>query len=45
MQSVRVTITVEEPGRISVEIEGPLNGKAGLLALLDAAREVAEQMT
>jgi len=44
MAVVKVIIVADDSGHVSVEAEGPLRGKAGLLALLDAARELAEQM-
>lgn len=37
-------IVADDSGHISVETEGPLRGKEGLLALLEAAREIASQM-
>jgi hypothetical protein len=41
---VTVIITADRTGRIDVIARGPLKGKAGLLTLIDAAREIAEQM-
>jgi hypothetical protein len=41
---VRVRITADYTGRIDVSVTGPVKGKGGLLALLDAATRIAEQM-
>jgi hypothetical protein len=41
---VTVIITVDRTGRIDVIARGPIKGKGGLLALLDGARRIAEQM-
>jgi len=39
-----VIIRTDWTGRIVVSVQGPIKGRAGLLALLDAARQIAEQM-
>jgi ribosomal protein S28E/S33 len=38
-------IIIADESHISLETEGPVRGKDGILALLDAARELAEQVT
>lgn len=40
---VSVTITADDSGHVSVDITGPVAGKAGVLALLDEARQLVEQ--
>jgi len=42
-RTVIVTITVSETGRIVIDTAGPIDGWAGLVALLEAARVMAEQ--
>ena len=44
MTAVKVIIIADDHGHISLEVEGPVRGKAGLLALLDEARKLAGQM-
>jgi len=49
MSAIKVIIIVDDHGgrnggHISLEVEGPVRGKAGLLALLDSARDLATQM-
>ena len=41
---VRVTITADATGRIDLQATGPYKGKAGLLALLDAGKDLVAQM-
>jgi hypothetical protein len=41
---ITVIIDTDYTGRIDIAVRGPIKGKAGLLALLDAARRIAEQM-
>ena len=36
-------ITVTEAGRVTVDVRGPVNGKEGILQILDAAKELVEQ--
>lgn len=43
-ERIVVTIVVDRAGHMSLETEGPVKGKTGLLALLDAAKELAGQM-
>lgn len=44
MAAVKVIIVADDSGHISLETEGPIRGREGLLALLDAARVLASQM-
>jgi len=45
MRSVLVLITVNDKGDISVDVRGPVKDKEGMLAILEAARELVEQGT
>lgn len=40
---ITVTITVDDKGHMTVEVDGPIKGKEGLLAILGAASTLAEQ--
>jgi hypothetical protein len=42
-RTVTVTVNVSEAGAITIDARGPVDGTAGLVALLDAARALAEQ--
>jgi hypothetical protein len=44
MVRVKVIIVLDSSGAMTIDIEGPIKGKEGLLALLDSARTMAEQM-
>ena len=44
-EPVRVIIRTDSTGQITVAVYGPIKGKAGLLALLDAAKRIAQNMT
>ena len=41
---VKLIVVADDQGHISLEVAGPVRGKAGVLALLDEARKLAEQM-
>jgi hypothetical protein len=40
---ITVTITVSQTGRMTIDAHGPVKGATGLLALLEAARDMAAQ--
>jgi hypothetical protein len=40
---VLVLITVSEAGHITLDIRGQVNGKEGIIQILDSAKELAEQ--
>lgn len=40
---ITVIITVDERGHMALEVTGPINGKDGLLTLLEEAHKLAEQ--
>lgn len=40
---VRVVIAVDEHGHMTVDASGPINGKEGLLTVLEEARRLTEQ--
>jgi len=42
-RKVNMLISVSEAGRITIDIRGPVNGKEGILQILDAAKEMVEQ--
>jgi hypothetical protein len=43
-ERVKLIIIVDDHGHISLEAEGPVRGREGILTLLDEARKLAEQM-
>jgi hypothetical protein len=42
-ERVVVVITVDDSGHVTIDATGPLAGRQGLLAVLDSARQLAEQ--
>jgi hypothetical protein len=42
-RSVLVLITVNEEGRITLDVRGQVNGKDGIIEILKSAQELAEQ--
>jgi hypothetical protein len=43
MKTIHMLITVSENGKIAVDVRGPVNGKEGILQILDSARDLVEQ--
>jgi hypothetical protein len=43
MKTIHVLITISDTGRITVDVRGPVDGKEGMLQILESARELVEQ--
>jgi hypothetical protein len=44
-KGILMLITVSDTGHITVDVRGPVNGKEGILTILDSAKELVEQGT